>query len=294
MPRTPLHDAAEAGDVAAIQRSRLAESPGDAMEGDFFGDLPLHRACRGGHTPAVELLLAAAPGTASVASQAGKLPLHFAARSGDTVTIELLLATVPGTASVATENDMMPLHFAAQSGSLAPVQLLLAAAPGAATVESAPAVLIRDDLLETLNEDGLVAVDVVLALIAHVAACRTLSPADWAAIPAPCPGLARALPAVLARSTAEAAELVAHLPADHRSRLHTLALSLARMQRRLGLELPAHIVRRILLVAPIAEETRKREEVMEASFELLVRFGDIGEYVAEVQALQERLRQLQA
>lgn len=73
-----------------------------------------------------------------------------------------------------------------------------------------------------------------------------LTPQQWQRLPTPCPGLGRALPAVLARSEAEAAVLVAHLPPADAARLRTAALSLHRLQRGLQLELPAHLVGRML------------------------------------------------
>ena len=70
---------------------------------------------------------------------------------------------------------------------------------------------------------------------------QPLTPAEWARVPAPCPGLGAALPAVLARSEAEAAALVAHLPAADRERLRTAVLGLARAQRRCRVHLPAEL-----------------------------------------------------
>lgn len=57
--------------------------------------------------------------------------------------------------------------------------------------------------------------------------------AAMAVVPCPCPGLGRALPAVLARSEAEAAQLVARLPPGDGQRLRTSALSLHRRQQQL-------------------------------------------------------------
>ena len=65
-------------------------------------------------------------------------------------------------------------------------------------------------------------------------------------MPAPCPGLGRALPAVLQRSDAEAARLAAHLPAADRQRLRAFALALHRRQQRLRVYLPSAIMHRIL------------------------------------------------
>ena len=60
------------------------------------------------------------------------------------------------------------------------------------------------------------------------------------------PRLGGALPAVLQRSRAEAAVLVAHLPAQDRQRLRTWTLALRRLQPVLRLSLPADLPRHIL------------------------------------------------
>ena len=68
-------------------------------------------------------------------------------------------------------------------------------------------------------------------------------------MPQPCPGLGAALPAVLARSDAEAALLVAHLPAADCERLRTALLCLHRAERAHGLELPPAILHSLLAAA---------------------------------------------
>ena len=100
-------------------------------------------------------------------------------------------------------------------------------------------------MLQSLRE-GLPA---TLPLFADVASRNPLSPADWLLIPSPCPGLAAALPAVLKRSTAEAALLLARLPEAERCRLRTGALCLHRAQTVAGLALPQPLVWRILAAA---------------------------------------------
>eukprot|EP00887_Chlorella_sp_A99_P001713 scaffold8.g1713.t1 len=286
MPRTQLHGAAALGDVAAI-RHILAESPGDAMAADNMGWLPLHCACLSGHTAAVELLLAAEPKAALAASFAGCLPLHWAARKGHTEVDELLLAAAPGAASATSHGGFLPLHEAARCGHGSIAGILLAAAPqteraktdrgntalvlaemwghlAAARVlvwcsVARPAELLKELLGVQRHPDADPATqeerdEAVHTLLADLAARHALSPADWALLPTPCPGLARALPAVLARSLVEAAQMVTHLPDTARGRLRALALSLARLQRRLRMELPESIIHRILAAAPLEEE----------------------------------------
>jgi len=73
-----------------------------------------------------------------------------------------------------------------------------------------------------------------------------LTAAQWQQVPAPCPGLGGALPAVLARSEAEAALLVPRLPPADAARLRTFALALHRAQRRMHIFLPAELARHVL------------------------------------------------
>ena len=88
--------------------------------------------------------------------------------------------------------------------------------------------------------------DAALPFYAELVTAWPLTAAEWQQVPFPCPGLAHALPAVLARSEAEAASLVAHLPAPDCRRLRTAALALHRQQRCLGVALPTDPTRRIL------------------------------------------------
>eukprot|EP00887_Chlorella_sp_A99_P004086 scaffold23.g4086.t1 len=250
MTRTPLHAAAIRGDVAAI-RGILAESPGDALTADDRGDLPLKCAACRGDTAVAELLVAAAPDAAPVADPYGRLPPHAAAWRGRAAAVELLLAAAPETERAKANYGKTAFFYAARYGHLPVARLLLERSA------AAPAQLIADllaaarDAYGPANEEE--RQQLVHTLLADLAAHRALSPADWARFPTPTPGLARALPAVLARSPAEAAQLVAHLPAAARGRLRALALSLGLAQRRLGLELPECIEWRILAAAPIEE-----------------------------------------
>eukprot|EP00887_Chlorella_sp_A99_P001706 scaffold8.g1706.t1 len=259
---SPLLNAAAEGDAAAIHRI-LAESPGAAMDHRFCW-LPLHVASSHGHAAAVAELLAAAPQAASVTGPGRKLPLYFAAVNGHAAVVQLLLAAAPQTERAKTDRGKRALVLAASQGHLPAVRVLVerSAAP--------PAELIAN-LLEVWDKPygGLPSKKskkTACALLTDLAASRSLSPADWAALPTPCPGLAHALPAVLARSPAEAAQHVAHLLDTARGRLRALVLSLARLQRRLGLKLPESIVRRIL-VAALVEEEREADAAEPSSSE---------------------------
>ena len=78
---------------------------------------------------------------------------------------------------------------------------------------------------------------------------QLLLPSQWQRVPAPCPGLGAALPAVLARSEAEAGCLVGRLPVKERAWLRTAALCLGRAQRMEGVELERVLMGRMLALA---------------------------------------------
>ena len=97
-------------------------------------------------------------------------------------------------------------------------------------------------LLESLRHS----LNHTLPLFVDVAAGHPLTADEWQLVPSSCPGLATALPAVLERSPAEVALLVARLPEPQRRRLRTAALALHRAQVVAGAALPQPLVWRIL------------------------------------------------
>lgn len=70
-------------------------------------------------------------------------------------------------------------------------------------------------------------------------------------MPAPCPGLGRALAAVLSHSAEQARQLVQHLPPSDAQQLRTAALSLHRALKSMGIApaLPSPIVWHILALS---------------------------------------------
>ena len=82
-----------------------------------------------------------------------------------------------------------------------------------------------------------------LPLYADCVICRApLAEAEWFLVPAPCPGLGRALPAAVAHSTKLARCLVARLPEADAERLWVAALCLGRAQRCSGTSLRPALV----------------------------------------------------
>lgn len=240
---TAAHFAAVGCGEAGLQVLKLLldTNPALAAAPTAAGDTPLHYAGTCGSPEAVRLLLGAAPSAAQLAGTAnmyGALPLHLAARRGCVAAVQLLLQAAPGTAAALTHEHQLPLDWAfwlssrLVGGPLVHIASLLIAAPGQQP----------HDLLQCLNRHTPEA----LPLFAQVAAHYPLSPPQWQLIPSPCPGLAAALPAVLERSEAEAALLVARLPAAECRGLRTAALALHRTQAHGRLWLPLPLMWRIL------------------------------------------------
>ena len=227
-----MHSAAMGGSTAVIEP--LVElQPAMASWASAYGDTPLQAtvACSKEHPQAAELLLRAAPQTASTADSEGKVPLHWAAFNGSAAALDMLLGASPGSALMEDAFGQRPFHSA-----------LLQDRLGAAAALLPLSGLGPAQLLDALGERGPAAQSLHADLAAHF----PLSAADWQRVPAPCAGLGRALPAVLARSDAEAALLVQRLPADDAQRLRLAALCVGRVQRRRHVFLPAPLVRAIL------------------------------------------------
>ena len=211
---------------------------------DAHGRTALHEAAGGGHARCVAALLAAGADPAA-RDVAGRTPLHDAASrvaswEGGEEVVCALLAAAPGAALLSDHTGRRPFDAALEEGLCGTARCLLERGP------LPPA----DQVLTALAaaRRGL-AGERVVCLYATLAARQALSPAEWARVPRPCPGLSAALPAVLRRSDAEAALLVAHLPDGERRRLRTAALCLRRTERLHSAELPPALLRPLLLAA---------------------------------------------
>ena len=267
-------------------RLLLKAAPESALLPNSHGSLPLHLAVDAGMEGAVRLLLEAAPAAALVADGLGWLPLHCAARRDSQAIVRLLLEAAPASASRAAEPDgWHPLHVAAAFGRPETVQLLLEAAPASASTRAGlppllpfAFALMAAEILNDATAPGIYSARVLLPatppeyavtalafagrhssepgnvnpalpLFSDLVGSHALSPDQWQHVPTPCPGLGAALPTVLRRSEAEARLLVGHLAGEEQERLRTAALSLARVQRQAGVELPAGLVGRVLALA---------------------------------------------
>jgi hypothetical protein len=203
------------------------------------GWLPLHMAAEAGHAAVVQQLLHAAPQAALMPTPNGCLPLHVAVGNGHTSVVQHLLDAVPKAAMQATRAGQLPLHLALPQGHGVPhfaaASLLLRAA-------AAPRLLDLSILLARGPRGLHLLADFVIARV-------PLSPLEWQLIPAPCPGILRALPAALTRSADQAREIVHRLSPIDAAWLRTALLCLHVSQRRCRMFLPSDIFPRILMHA---------------------------------------------
>ena len=136
-PPATLHEAADRGDLAAMQA--FLDAGADPSEADttdaLVGPLaltPLHRAAGSGHTEAVALLLASGADLAAEIAPlwGGGTPLFSAARGGHLDVVTMLVeagAEVEMFAQANYKSGDTPLNAAAEGGDLAVVQYLIAA-----------------------------------------------------------------------------------------------------------------------------------------------------------------------
>ncbi|PRW20634.1 endonuclease V family [Chlorella sorokiniana] len=265
--------ACKLGHVPSARRLLAAGADPNWKASDSATMCSLHAAASGrspGHSACTALLLAAGA-DACTTDRSLWLPLHTAAHHGNAATVQLLLAAAPHTVLAQHGGGLTSLHQAAFSGRTAAARVLLAAAPEVALMRAGTAgktpfetacgwlhidtarLLLEeaplqpaDEVLAALNKKG----SWVLELYTCMAARLPLTAEQWALVPSPCPGLGTALPAVLQRSEAEAALLMARLPDAYQRRMHTFALCLAQAERRQQLpRLPAPLVSRLLALS---------------------------------------------
>ncbi len=168
-----------------------------------------------------------------------------AAFQGNAGAIAQLLASAPAAASVPNKNGRLPIEAALQRVATDGAQALAAVRPLLAVGDAA-------DVAAALGKaaaDPRQAAAGVQQMAVEFVALRSLTAELWALLPDELPGLEAALPAVLARSEAEAACLMVHLPAAERERVRAALLSLARLQGCTQLSIPAHALQHIVSLA---------------------------------------------
>ena len=131
-PTTPLHQAAESGDIQAIAEAidQLGYTDLAATDNDHY--TPLHLAAGMGHEAVLQLLLDRdAPIDAT--DENGEQPLHLASHLGHTAIVELLLGR-GADVNAASHSGYTPLHMAAEQGQVKALKALLAAGADTAAI----------------------------------------------------------------------------------------------------------------------------------------------------------------
>eukprot|EP00968_Pinguiococcus_pyrenoidosus_P012483 scaffold1096_cov171-Pinguiococcus_pyrenoidosus.AAC.4 len=122
MSRTPLHDAAERGDVGEVRRLVDEGVDKEARE-RRYGRTPLCSAARHGHLEVVQALLDRGADK-EAADKDGWTPLHCAAENGHVEVVQALLDR-GANKEAAKDHGWTPLHIAARNGHLEVVQALM-------------------------------------------------------------------------------------------------------------------------------------------------------------------------
>lgn len=257
---TPLHLAIQRGHTEVVRRL-LQAAPAAAMRRyrdsqwqlDSRWQLPLHVAVRAGNIDIVGLLAAAAPAAIATQDAFGRTPLRLALATHQGSTQEALVrhlvAALPALGNDAAQQQLLlrEVEGCLASSRIGAARALLACMP------CSPA------LLELLSDYDVGGSGTERSLFADLVERQPLSQAEWDVVPFPCPGLASALPTVLARSEAEAGQLVAHLSPGEQRCLRTAALCLHRASRR---QLPAPLSSRILAEALACKPGRPWEGLL--------------------------------
>ncbi|KAL4443923.1 hypothetical protein ABPG75_011660 [Micractinium tetrahymenae] len=218
---------------------RLLAAGADPTLPTLRGEGPIHYAAQHGNAELLREMVAAATSTASLVARSGDLPgvpLHFATANDRLPAVQALLAVEPAAALVPDLDGKLPLEVALDERHMEVARCLLQ--QGQLPPTACP-------LVHAIEQAGEAAAPLFSVLVARMAL-----PLDhWEAVSAGCPGLAAELPAVLARSEREAAQLVARLGSEKRQCLRAGALCLAWALKQAGASLPRELVWRVLAVA---------------------------------------------
>ena len=120
----PIHDAADAGDLAGVQ-AELDKGVNVNAKEDDYGWTPLHGAADYGHKEIAELLIAKGADV-NAQDEDGVTPLHLAAWEGQTEIAELLIAKGADVNAKEEFYGWTPLHNVADYGHKEIAALLIA------------------------------------------------------------------------------------------------------------------------------------------------------------------------
>lgn len=191
----------------------LQLSPAAAVQQDSSGNTPVHLAAKAssreaGDGPALVLLMlvAAAPAAASIANAQGKRPIDMVSGSSSLLT-KARQALQEAAKVPATQPPVAPANHKRLLRALRRLPRVASATSSSTTTAAGDATTTALLSMETIRK-----LTVPLPTFAAVAARLPLSEDEWQLVPGDDSCLAAALPAVLERSTDDAACLVACLP----------------------------------------------------------------------------------
>ena len=120
---SPVADAAERGDIAAVKSLMKDGADVNAAQGD--GMTALHWAADRGNAELAELLVYAGANISAQTRIGQYTPLHLAAKSGSAAVTKTLLTAGTDVNVRSSNSGVTPLHLAASSGSAATVNVLI-------------------------------------------------------------------------------------------------------------------------------------------------------------------------
>ena len=160
---SPVADAAERGDAAAVKTLIAQGADVNAPQGD--GMTALHWAALNGNLTIVNALLAAHARVESVTRLGNYTPIHLASSRGHADAVGALL-NAGGSATAVTSTGVQPIHLAAQAGNPDALKALL---DHGADVNARDATHGRTPLVFAVSENRLDAMKLLIAKGANVA-----------------------------------------------------------------------------------------------------------------------------
>jgi ankyrin repeat protein len=157
-----IADAAQRGDLAAVQELLRKQADVNAAQGD--GMTALHWASLHGDVMAVDVLLKAKAAVEPTTRLGNYTPLHLATSRGNGAVVARLLAA-GAKATAITSTGVQPIHLAAQAGDVVGVQALLAAG---ADVNAKDTTHERSPLIFAVSENRADVVKLLLAKGANI------------------------------------------------------------------------------------------------------------------------------
>ena len=122
--RTPLHEAAQSGDVDKV-RKLLKGGEYDVSCVDEDEKTPLHQAASKGHLGVVRVLVSEFKADVNACTKHGYTPLHWAARWGHLDVVKVLISEFKADIDAHTESGEAPLHLAVAWGQLGVIRVLI-------------------------------------------------------------------------------------------------------------------------------------------------------------------------